>query len=262
MVGMDLENILSNYSYIFILVLIRYLGLFLFAPVLGSNVIPIRVKLGLVFFLAVMTVPLFYSSGMSLPSQEVIILRDVLLELGIGFTMGFIANLSFAAIQLAGRFIDLRMGFAIVNVVDPIHGETMPMMAQYKNILAILLFLAMNGHQLLIKTLYQSFEVIPLASGFLSNKGFQFIFRQTGDLFLLAFKIALPVIGTILVADIIFGFLARTIPQINIFIVGLPVKIMLGFVILMLSLHFVIYCFQDLFEKAFRDLINMLKFFV
>ncbi len=259
---MNLEYILTNYTYIFLLIMLRYLGLFLYAPILGTNIIPIRIKIGLAFTLAVLTIPVFANTTVIFPSLELAIVRDVLLELSIGITMGFIANLSFAAIQLAGRFIDMRMGFAIVNVADPIHGETIPLMAQYKNILAILIYLVLNGHLLLVRALYQSFEVLPLAGeGFINKKGFQFIFRQVGDVFLLAFKIALPIIGVILIADIIFGLLARIIPQINIFIVGLPVKIMLGLMMMMLSIHFAIYNFKELFEDVFRKVLNIPNFF-
>ncbi|MDI3546959.1 MAG: flagellar biosynthesis protein FliR [Halanaerobiales bacterium] len=256
---MALGKILSNYTYLFVLILIRYIGLFLLAPVFGSRVIPVRVKIGLAFFLSIITLPLLANSrSLMVPVDELIIFIDIIRELSIGFTIGFIAYLSFAAIQLAGRFIDLRMGFAIVNVADPVQGDTMPLMGQFKNILAVFLFLSINGHHLLLQALYHSFELIPLGGAVFNSMTMEYIFRTTGNLFLLAFKIALPVIATLFIADIIFGFLVRTIPQMNIFIVGLPLKILIGFIVLMFSLHFIIYCFRDLFQDMYEEIFKLI----
>jgi len=260
---MTLTDILNNHIYLFILILIRYIGLFLMAPFLGSTVILSRVKIGLAFLLAIVTIPLLIDTRLSMPGSVLQILIDLIVELGIGFGLGFISYLPFAAIQLAGRFVDLGMGFAIVNVSDPINGVTMPMVGQFKNLLAILIFLAINGHHTLIKALYGSFRLIPPGGKVLSisSSGMEYIFRASGDLFILAFKIALPVIATIFIADIIFGFLSRTIPQLNIFILGLPVKIILSFVVLMFSLYFTILFFNELFQDMSLDLFRLIRLF-
>lgn len=258
---MDLGDILSNYTYIFLLILFRYTGLFLMAPVIGSRAIPRRVKMGLILFLTVVSLPVVTNSPLSIvmPARGLAVLIDMFREFTIGYTIGFIAYLPFAAIQLAGRFIDMRMGFAIVNVTDPIHGSTMPMTGQFKNILATLLFLGMNGHYLLLRALHKSFNWIPLAGVSFNNFTFNYIFRTTGNLFIMALKIALPVMITLFVADIILGFLARTIPQINIFIVGLPLKIITGFILLLLSIHFTIYFFQELFMGVYEEILEILR---
>jgi len=260
---MTLTDILNSHIYLFILILIRYIGLFLMAPFLGSTAIPTRVKIGLAFLLAIVTMPLLVDNCLSVPGSVLFVLIDITVELGIGFGLGFISYLPFAAIQLAGRFVDLGMGFAIVNVSDPINGETMPLVGQFKNLLAILIFLAINGHHILIKALYGSFRLIPPGEKVLNinSSGMEYIFRATGDLFVLAFKIALPVIATIFIADIIFGFLTRTIPQLNIFILGLPMKIILSFVVLMFSLYFTILFIGDLFQDMSLELFRLIRLF-
>jgi flagellar biosynthesis protein FliR len=258
---MDLGVILSNYTYIFILVIIRYAGLFLITPVLGSKIVPSRIKIGVSFFLALITLPLIMELNKEkyFPSSIIIILGDIVKELSIGLIIGFLVYLIFAAIQLSGQFIDLRMGFAIVNVMDPIHGVTAPMMGQLENILATLIFLIINGHHFLIRAIYRSFEIIPLGKVDINSNAWQILFRSTGDMFIIAFRIALPIIATLFITDIIFGFLARTIPQINIFIVGLPTKILIGFIIFLLSVNSLIYFYFDLFQEVFNKVIKIIS---
>ncbi len=257
---MDTGQILSNYTYLILLIVIRYVGLFLVAPLFGSRVFPMRIKLGFIFFLTVITLPLLDQIiSPSVPVKPLLILIDLVREMGVGLILGFIAFLPFAAIQLAGQFIDLRMGFAMANVVDPLHGTNAPIIGQFKNILATLLFLGINGHHLLLNGLYKSFELVLPGAGSLSGAGLQYLFRITGDLFILAFKIAIPVIATLFIADVIFGFLARSIPQMNIFIVGLPMKILVGFTVLMFSTHFMVYYFQDILLNIYKQMIQFLK---
>lgn len=257
---MALGEILSNYTYLFILLLIRFVGLFLITPIFSSRVIPNRVKLGLSFMMAIISMPLLAGTH-SMPASDYLILMEVLSELLVGLISGFIVLLTFTAIQLAGHFIDMRMGFAIVNVTDPIHGYTMPLMGQFKNILAILLFLAVNGHHILIRSIHHSFRIIPPGSASLNNKIFEIIFRYSADIFILALRIALPVFATLVIADVILGFLARTIPQLNIFVVGLPLKILVGFIILFVTINFSFMFIEELFSDTFKYISNILDLF-
>ncbi|ACL70420.1 flagellar biosynthetic protein FliR [Halothermothrix orenii] len=256
---MTLEDMLVNQTYQFLLIMFRYLGLFLIAPVFGSRVYPVRVKVSLALMLTFITLPLIGGQTVELPQQTVGILLDVIRESLIGFIIGYIFYLVFASIQLAGQFIDVRMGFAIANVMDPISGVTAPVVGQFKNIMAILVFLAINGHHLLLEGLYRSFQIIPLRGLTLGSEVFNLLFRTTGNMFIIAFKIALPVMGTLFIADVVFGFLARTVPQMNIFIIGLPMKILIGFIMLILSLGVAVYFFQDLFSEFYRELIKIIK---
>lgn len=255
---MTLGEILSSYTYTFLLIFIRYTGLFIVTPIFSSRTIPLRIKVGLSFMMAITTIPLF-TGGIIMPSHEGLILITILREILIGFSIGFIALISFAVIQLAGRFIDMRMGFAIVNVADPIHGETLPLIGQFKNLLAILLFLAINGHHVLIKALFHSFDLIPPGGANLTTAGLEFIIKNSGELFILAFRVALPVIGTLFIADMILGFLARTMPQLNIFVVGLPLKILVGMVMLFLSLNIFMGFVGNTFTEMFEDIYKLLS---
>ncbi|MFW5962085.1 MAG: flagellar biosynthetic protein FliR [bacterium] len=254
---MGLEQILSNYAYTFLLIMARYSGIFIITPVLGSNVIPIRVKVSFSFFLAVVTAPLI--EKVAFPNHSLIIISNVTRELGIGFILGFVLFLAFISIQLAGSFIDLRIGFAMVNIIDPLSGMTAPLTGQLKNIFATLIFLIIDGHHVIIQALHYSFEKVPLGKMVLTDSSIAFLLRLIGDIFIISFQIALPIIGALFIADVVFGFLARSMPQMNIFMIGLPVKIILGIIILILSTGFMVNYFGELFAEAFKNISNIIK---
>ncbi len=257
---MNPGDILSNYTYIFILTMLRYSGLFIITPILSSNVIVSRLKVALSFFLAIITLPVIVEEQLlEVPDNLFYILADVLKELSIGFIMGFIVLLLFTAIQLAGQYIDMRMAFRLANAVNPLSNSSTPVVGQFQNIMATLLFLAINGHHILIHNIYKSFEAIPLGRTVYIDELFKFIFRASGDIFILSFKIALPIIGTIFLVDVILGFLARAVPQMNLFIIGLPVKILVGFIFLILSLSIMVNFYNDLFSDLFKDILRLLR---
>ncbi len=257
---MSLADVFSNYTYIFILIMLRYFGLFIITPILSSGVLVSRLKIAFSFFLAFLTLPIIAEDQfIAMPDNLLLILADVLKELSIGFIMGFIVLLIFTAIQLAGQYIDMRMAFRLANAVDPLSNVSTPVVGQFQNIMAILLFLAMNGHHILINNIYLSFEMIPIGETVYINRLFQFIFRASGDMFLLSFQIALAIIGTIFLVDVILGFLARAVPQMNLFIIGLPVKILVGFLFLILSLDVMVNFYGDVFNNLFSDLEKLLR---
>ena len=254
---------LTDYTYLFVLVMIRYVGLFIVTPILSSGAYPNRLKIAIVFFLGIATAPVVAANyEVVFPDHLFLVFGDVLREFGVGLTIGFIVLMVFTAVQLAGQFIDTKMGFAIVNVFDPVFNVSGPITGQFKNILASLLFLTINGHLIVIQSVYSTFEKIPPGEFIITGQGWQILFRLMGDIFIIAFMIALPVVGTVFMADVIFGFLARSIPQMNIFIVGLPLKILIGIFIIMLSLNLTFYYFSEIFAELFQNLSRIIDFFV
>ena len=251
--------ILSNYTYLFLLIMARYLGIFIITPIFSSRVIVNRVKIGFSSLLALITLPIIQQqTQLTFPDHGLLILADILKELSIGFIMGFVVLLMFSAIQLAGQYIDMRMAFRMANVVNPMTNSQTPLIGQFKNIISILVFLAINGHHIIIYNIYKSFSIIPIGKTVYSDQLFQFLFRKMANVFIISLKIALPVIGTIFIVDIILGFLARAVPQMNLFIIGLPVKILVGFIFLILSLSAVVHFYTDLYNKLFDDLMRLL----
>lgn len=253
--------VLTDYTYLFILIVLRYAGLFIVTPILSSGAYPRRMKAAAAFWLAVATAPVIANSyEVVFPDHPLLVAGDVLRELSIGLVIGFLVLLIFSSIQLAGQVIDIKMGFLIVNVFDPVSDVQGPVTGQFKNILASILFLTINGHLMLIRALYSTYNTLPPGEMIIAQQGWQLFFRAAGDIFIIAFMIALPVVGTIFMTDIIFGFLARSIPQINIFIVGLPFKILIGVLILLLSTTMFMQYFVGLFENAFSQIAEMIEY--
>ncbi len=258
----ELTEILTGFTYLFILVLFRFLGLFILTPILSSESWPRRLKIALAFLLAVATTPMISARyELQVPEHILFMLGDIIRELGIGLIIGFMVQLVFAAFQLAGQFIDLKLGFMIANVFDPVSGVQVPLSGQFKNSLASLLFLAINGHIILIDAVYSTFDTVPPGQLVVGERAWGIMFRHAGDMFITAFMIALPIIGTVFMADVIFGFLARSIPQMNIFIVGLPAKIFIGFLMFFLAVNLIFGYYLDVFAELFEHIEEMLRFF-
>lgn len=255
---MELITILSQRLDLFLIILARISGLFFMAPIFSSRNIPGMVKIGLsglVAFLILGVYPYPFESPSNLWSFSFMMLTEVLIGLVIGFT----AQMVFVAIQMAGQVIDMQMGFAIVNVVDPIYGNQIPLMGNFKYMLALLLFLIVNGHHFLFTALLKSFELVPLYSLTYRPELTGFLVSLFGGMLVTAVKISLPVSGVLFVTDVCMGILARTVPQMNIFIVGLPLKIFLGLGLIMLVLPLYIFILNIIFNKSFADTLQILR---
>ncbi len=237
----------------YLLVFIRIFTIIYLFPFLGGRNVPWQAKSGLAGMLSVILCPLF--SPKVIPLNLWLIALGVTKEFLVGFTLGFIVRLIFDAIQLGGQFIGYQMGFAIVNVIDPYSSNQISIIAQFKSLLAILIFLTLNGHYILIAALVKSFSLIPVATTWVIKGSLvQEILRLTGGIFAIAIKISAPVLVALLLTNIALGLIARTMPQINVFIVGFPLEIGIGFFILGASLPFLGWCYKYFFIQTLKEL--------
>ncbi|SJZ64483.1 flagellar biosynthetic protein FliR [Selenihalanaerobacter shriftii] len=241
------------------LIMVRITGLFMLVPFYGSRVIPKRIRIGLALLLTVVLRNVVSNNNLELPANILYLSFDILTEVSIGLILGFIVLLLFTSIQLAGQFMDMRMGFALANVMDPQNGNPSALTGQFKNILATLLFLVINGHHYLLRALHKSFKIIPLTKLRFSEVLLEEMLKIIGELFPVAFKIALPVMAVLFLTDIAFGLVARAVPQINIFVVGLPTKILVGMLLLSVSIPIYISLMKGLFKDVFMDLNNIIN---
>ncbi len=244
----------------FLLVLARVSGLFLSAPIFSSRQMPGQVKIVLVLLLsATMAYFLPVTAGIELASPFYL-LAAVILEILVGYTIGFIAYMLFAAIQLAGQLMDMQMGFAIVNVVDPQSGTQIPLMGNLTQTVALLAYLAVNGHHYLLQAVAQSYQIIPVMGVRLGSSFYQGLFALGTEMFVIALKVAAPLVIAILITDIAMGFIARTVPQMNVFIVGLPLKIMMGLGCLLFLFPVYLWVFDLLFTRFFGHLDSIMTY--
>ncbi|TDX51916.1 flagellar biosynthetic protein FliR [Orenia marismortui] len=248
--------------YNFSLILSRILGFLLIAPIFGSKSLPNRFKLALAFLITILLFPLVADQNIQFPNQLLIILFRIVVELLIGFIIGFIMLLNFIAIQLAGQFIDTRMGFAMANVMDPQNGMKAPLVGQFQNILATLVFLSINAHHHLLKVLSDSFTIVEITKFQSSKDLIPSLFRIIGNLLPLGFKLALPIIAILFIVDLAFGLVARVVPQINVFMMGLPTKTFVGLLFLSLIMPSYINHLQLIFSDAVEDIYQILKLMI
>ncbi len=244
---------------VFLLVFVRMTGLFVIAPIFARRNIPTGLKLGLAFFLSLILIN-------TLPGQELENYNSIYgfmalasKEFITGVTIGYTAYLVFTAIYLAGQIIDMQIGFGMANVMDPVSNIQVPITSNFYFILGMLLFLMANGHHILIQALFQSYEFIPLGGAVFSEALINDIIRAFGNIFLIGFKISAPVVAAVLITDIVIGIASRTVPQLNIFVVGLPLKIVLGLVVITLTIPLFVSIVDVLINGMESEIFNFMR---
>jgi flagellar biosynthesis protein FliR len=235
----------------------RILGLIIAEPVLGHRSIPIRAKVGLAILLAVIIGPMLPGlPNTALFSPEGIFIA--IQQLLIGLAMGFVVRLALTAAETAGQLMGLQMGLGFAVFFDPQTTAQTAVMGQFLGLFTTLIFLATNGHYWVMTALVESFRVLPVAPDPLAAKGF-FVAAQAGaGIFLYGLLIALPVIAALLVANVSFGILSRAAPQLNLFAVGFPVTLAVGFLALYVMIPMLGPALMNLFEHASEVIMRML----
>lgn len=229
--------------------LARVSGLLLTAPVLGANSIPPRVKIGLALVLALILIPLAPSPG-HVDSLSITSLVTVMQQLVVGAAMGFALKLAFEALSFAGDLVASTMGLGFAQVVDPQQGHSAPAIGQFYVLLATLIFLALNGHLQLIALLATGMQHASWQAMMPGGNLWQLLTFAT-HLFSGAVLVALPALASLLVVNLGFGAISRAAPSMNLFSIGFPITICLGFVVVWLSLRTLPNAFDALQRAAF-----------
>lgn len=245
----------------FLLVFCRITSFFVVAPVFSSRNIPGQFKIGLSFFITFITLGTIGGSGGI--TFDSLYLLAIIRELLVGIMLGFAANLFFTAVQIAGSFIDIQIGFGIANVIDPMTGVSSPILGNLKYMMAVLLFLSFNGHHFLLEAIMKSYQWVPLTNEVFakiySGQVSEFMVTTFSTVFSLSLQMAAPLIVAFFLTDVGLGLLARVAPQFNIFMLGMPLKIVIGFLLLMLLFPGFYFVFQDLFSTMLDSLQKLLN---
>ena len=251
---MDFFTLMQGHAAVFLLLLTRVSGIFIISPFFGSMNIPIYFRAATAAAFAMVLFPVIDALGAVQASPTVLMYTVAVLgELFIGWLIGFVAYISFAAIQMAGKIMDMQVGFAIVNVLDPTSGQQMPLIGSFLYNLAIIIFLVTNGHHMLIAALVESFRAVPLLT-IEPNLSLPFIIEHfTTGIFLTGMKIAMPVTFAILLTNVGLGILARTMPQLNIFVVGIPMQLFIGVTVLSMLLPFYVLFLDVVFNEMYGN---------
>jgi len=228
---------------------VRIGALMVSAPIFSSRQTPLLFRIGFVLVLTWVLVPVIPPSPVvdAFSDEAFIILLQQIL---IGVVMGFILQMVFAALIFAGQVIAYSMGLGFASMVDPQNGVQVPVVSQFYLILATLLFLVLNGHLVLIELLAQSFHTFPVAMTGISQNGLAEIVGWASRMFNAGLLMALPVMAALLLVNLGMGVIGRAAPQLNIFAVGFPMSILIGFMLIWITLPDVMDNFSELLEEA------------
>jgi len=207
------------------------------APVFGARGVPGVVRLSLAASLSVIVYPMISAAKPSIPIELLPYIAVVIKEVLVGLVIGFVIYTMSAVLEGAGQLIDFQMGFTMGAAIDPVYGVQSPMMSNFQMILATMLLLATNSHYYLIAAMVKSYAYIPINPSNLPSN-YLYYAQLVANVFALAIQLAMPIFGALLVSDIGVGLLSRTVPQLNIFSIVFPVKIIFGFVVLYLAVPF------------------------
>ena len=249
---------LNTWMVAFLWPFLRIGAMFSAAPVFGARMVPVKVRAALALVMSLMMAPvvvqdlpvieLFSAEGLMVAVQQILI----------GLAMGFTLQLVFSAIVIAAQSIAMSMGLGFANAVDPQNGVQVPVVAQYYLTLATLMFLALNGHLILVQILVDSFQSLPIGQAGLTSADIWALVGWGGRMFAGAVAIALTAMASLLLVNLAFGVMSRAAPQLNIFGVGFPVMMLTGFVIIMLSVPGMTPHVSNLMQDAFLLLQTML----
>ena len=229
--------------------MVRISAMLFAAPLFSSRQVPARLRLVLMLmiaFLVAPTLPQMPPADVLSHSGLIIMLQQLL----IGILMGFILQMVFGALVFGGQVIAYSMGLGFASMVDPANGVQVPVISQFYLILATLLFLIFNGHLHAIELVADSFVTMPVAMDGISRNGLLDLVAWGSRLFAGGMIIALPIVGAMLMVNMGMGVVMRAAPQLNIFSVGFPITMLLGFALIWVSLPNALSVFTDLQDEA------------
>jgi flagellar biosynthesis protein FliR len=235
-----------------LIIMIRVGPLVFLMPILGSRSVPVQVKALFTVMTALVLVPVIPVSPASLPQTTAGFALFVLMEVGFGAILAVFVRLVFAAVETAGQVVGIQMGMGMANVLNPELGSQVSPVGQLWNILAILIFLAIDGHHLFFRTLVESFVWVAPGQLRITQATYEGLMQGAAHMFVLAVKIMAPVSAALFFSHVSMGIIAKTVPQIPILIVGLPLNIAIGLIFTGLALGFFLPLMIQNFEMLGR----------
>ena len=256
--GNIFELLINRYE-LFLLVLVRTSGIFLISPFFSSQNVPNTLKIGFSFILSVLiTMILDVNTDFAGTNFVALIVK----ELMVGLIIGFISYAFFSTFYVMGQIIDMKIGFGMINVIDPQHRVQVPLMGNFYYILAFLLLLSINGHHTIINALVESYEFIPIGKFACKEDTALFLVNIISKSFSTGFKLSARIVAITFLADLLLGILARAIPQMNVFVVGMPLKILIGLLIISVSIPMFYTIATGVFNETIEDIYKFFKIFI
>ncbi|MCE8013491.1 flagellar biosynthetic protein FliR [Billgrantia desiderata] len=237
---------------------VRILAFFQAAPLWGHSSVPNQAKIGLAFLITVVIapvlppmpdVPLVSWAGFGIMVEQMLI----------GIAIGLVMHVIFAVVQAAGEFIGLQMGLAFASFFDAGSGTNTMILSRIFFMVALLLFLALGGHLMVLEALVSSFYGLPIGIGALNPAAFEMMVRYGGTIFVAGMSLALPLVGSLLIINLAMGILNRSAPQLTVFNIGFPTSLTVGLVLLMVLMTDMSRFLQRLFSNGIQFIYSLIE---
>ncbi len=235
----------------------RITGLFMAMPVIGTRVVPARARIALAVMVTVVAAPMlpeFDPVPLLSLTTAVVVAKEIL----IGALVGFTFQIVFQSVVLAGQLMAMKIGLGFASMNDPANGVQTTIISQFNLMIMTLVFIAVNGHLMLIELIIHSFETMPLGAATFSIRSTMHVVELGSWLFATAVVMSLPVLTALLVINICFGVMSRAAPQLNIFAVGFPFTLVCGLVLIWLGLSSFSPYFERVMDHGFITVKNLL----
>ena len=240
------------------IILLRVSAIIVFAPIFSSTSIPAQVKIAFSLIFAMVLYPVvkqyIHITDFSIMNIAVIVTREVILSAALAFCVHFL----WAGVELGAQLVGFMMGFSIANVLSPEENLQISILAEFESIVAILIFLIIDGHYIFIRAMADSFKMVPVGGFILNQSVFDVLNKLALMMFGVAFKILAPAVIALLITNVVFGIIARTMPQINIMIVAFPLSIGIGLFVLGASFSFSAYVLVKYYNSVFIHIYSLL----
>lgn len=227
------------------------------APIFNNKQVPKRVKIGFSVLLAILISPTLGPMPevpVGSPEGLLIILQQII----IGTAMGLTVQLIFSAIEMAGEFSGMQMGLGFASFYDPVNATNSAVIAQWLGIIASLAFLSMNGHLMLLSAIAESFHTLPVG-GMIAPKSYVMLTHWGADIFANALQISLPLLAALLITNLALGILTRAAQQLNLFSIGFPITLTVGFFVLSFSLPYFSHIMDRMATESIASALKLLK---
>jgi len=250
---------------LFTLLFARIIALTSTMPAFGGEGISVFYRIALAFMISLIATPVI-----QFPDEMATLLNDSFMlllvqQIFIGMFLGLSLQFIMAGFQMAGEFFSVQIGFGVSDVYDPLAQVSLPLMGTFKNILALYVFFVSNSHLLALKAMVYSFERQPyFPEGFFTRASsldgiYNFLVQLSSGMFIIALKLALPVMGTLLLVSLTLGILSKAAPQMNILMLGFPLKIIVAFLVLTITAPLIVESMFVQFDTFFDHMDVILK---
>jgi flagellar biosynthetic protein FliR len=241
----------------FFWVLVRVSVLFFLLPLFGARGIPTLWKGGLSLVMAIILTPIV-PAPLTFPDTVPEIVLGVVAEMFMGLIIAITIKMFFAVVEMAGHFMSFQMGFAMARAIDPQTGTQSTVLSQFIYLFTILIFLSINGHHIFIRALASSFHIVPPNSLSFDPSISAVLIKVSSNMFLIGIKIAAPLLVALFISNLCLGIVARTVPQVNILMVGFPINLCIGLILFSLVLRNVLPLLTDLTRGMGEVLIRLI----